>query len=364
MIGIHETQLVSGDIVKINEGMDIPVDMLLLEAHDVTTNESALTGEPDAIKKKIYRECLEKRDEIIANGQKNSSKSHDVYSPILMSGTSILTGEGRAIVLMVGEGSVIGQIRKYLIQETEVTPLQQKLEAVARDIGKFGLISAILTLIALLIRFIIDRSVTDTWGEGSEYVILVRYVIIAITVVVVAIPEGLPLAVTLSLAYSVKKMMNDKNLVRKLHATETMGGADNICSDKTGTLTQNKMNLTNFWNEKLVEVNPYDKGVLSEVFPEKYHNMMRQALACNGSATLVPYVGSKTEIALLEFLQNKGENYETLRSKYLSSTSVKFPFSSQRKRMTVVCENVEDSASKKRMHIKGKYLFYKLKLTL
>ena len=89
LVGIHESQLVSGDIVKIQEGMDIPVDMLVFEAHDITTNESALTGEPDAIKKKIYRECLEKRDEIIANGQKNSSKSHDVYSPILMSGTSV-----------------------------------------------------------------------------------------------------------------------------------------------------------------------------------------------------------------------------------------------------------------------------------
>ncbi len=89
MIALHESELVSGDIVKISEGMDVPCDMLLLEAHDITTDESALTGEPDAIKKKTYHECLEKRDEIIANGQKNSSKSHDVYSPILMSGTSV-----------------------------------------------------------------------------------------------------------------------------------------------------------------------------------------------------------------------------------------------------------------------------------
>jgi len=86
---MHESQLVVGDIVKIQEGMDIPVDMLVLEAHDITTDESALTGEPNAIKKKIYKECLEKRNEIIANGQKNESKSHDVSSPILMSGTSV-----------------------------------------------------------------------------------------------------------------------------------------------------------------------------------------------------------------------------------------------------------------------------------
>jgi len=89
LVEIHESQLVTGDIIKIQEGMDIPVDMLVLEAHDITTDESALTGEPDAIKKKIYKECLEKRNEIIVNGQKNDSKSHDVYSPVLMSGTTV-----------------------------------------------------------------------------------------------------------------------------------------------------------------------------------------------------------------------------------------------------------------------------------
>lgn len=260
---------------------------------------------------------------------------------------------------MVGESSVIGQIRKYLTQETEVTPLQQKLEAVARDIGKFGLISAIITLIVLLIRFFIDRATGDSWGDGDKYVDFVRYIIIAITVVVVAIPEGLPLAVTLSLAFSVKKMMNDKNLVRKLQATETMGGANNICSDKTGTLTQNKMNLTNFWNDKLVEINPYDKGTLNESFPEKFHEIMSQSLACNGSATLQPYVGSKTEIALLEFLENKGVDFLAYREKYLPPTAVKFPFSSQRKRMSSILEGVQDgsaTSAKRRMHIKGKFI--------
>jgi len=354
LIGINENQLVTGDIVKINEGMDCPVDMLVLEAHDITTDESALTGEPDAIKKKSYKDCLEKRDDIIAKGQKNSSKSHDVYSPILMSGTSVLTGEGKACVLVVGQSSVLGQIRQFLVQEAEVTPLQQKLETIARDIGKFGLIASIIILIVLIIRFLAERAQTDTWGEKDQYIKFVNFFIIAITVIAVAIPEGLPLSVTLSLAYSVRKMMKDNNLVRKLQATETMGGANNICSDKTGTLTQNKMNLTNFWNERLVEINPYDKGTLTESFPEKYHDVMRQALACNGSATLVPYVGSKTEIALLEFLQNKGEDYEQLRAQYLSQNTVKFPFSSQRKRMTTQLENVENGTPfKKRLHLKG-----------
>ena len=259
---------------------------------------------------------------------------------------------------MVGEFSVIGQIRKYLNQEAEVTPLQQKLETIARDIGKFGLVSATIVLIILLVRFLVDRGITDTWGKGSEYVELIRYVIVAIAVVVVAIPEGLPLSVTLSLAYAVKKMLADKNLVRKMQATETMGGANNICSDKTGTLTQNKMNLTTFWNEKLIDINPYDKGRLSDTFPEKFHDLIKQAIACNSSATLKPYNGSKTEIALLEFLQNRGEEYSVLRNQYFKPDSIKFPFSSQRKRMSVICENVDNGLpSGKRMHIKGKKIF-------
>jgi len=352
LIGVHESKLVVGDLVKLSEGMDVPVDILVLQSHDITTDESSLTGEPDAIKKKAYKDCLEKREEIIANGQKNSSKSHDVYSPILMSGTSILTGQGKGIVLMVGESSVLGQIRKYLITEAEVTPLQQKLETIARDIGKFGLISALLTFIVLFIRFLVDRGATDTWGD--KWVDIVKFAIIAISVVAVAIPEGLPLSVTLSLAFSVKKMMQDNNLVRKLQATETMGGANNICSDKTGTLTQNKMNLTNFWNDKLIEINPYEKASLGSEFNEEHHDLLKQALACNGNATLVPYVGSKTEIALLEFLQNRNEDYNTLRSQYLTSSSVMFPFSSQRKRMSSILDNVENGlANKQRMHIKG-----------
>lgn len=240
------------------------------------------------------------------------------------------------------------------MQEIETTPLQHKIEKVTRGMGKFGLVVGILIFFVLLIRFLIDRAITDTFGDGEQYVQLVQFMIISITVIVVAIPEGLPLAVTLSLTYSVKKMMNDKNLVRRLHAAETMGGANNICSDKTGTLTQNKMNLTNFWNEKLIEISPYTKVNFSEYFPAEYHDVMRQALACNSSATLTPYVGSKTEIALLEFLQNNGEDYEILRQRYLTPESIKFPFSSQRKRMSSILENVENgTVEKRRMHIKG-----------
>ena len=129
-----------------------------------------------------------------------------------------------------------------------------KLEKIAEDIGKFGLYSAILILVILLIRFSIEKGISREWNTSSDLPELLNFFILAITVIVVAIPEGLPLAVTLSLAFSVKKMLVDENLVRKMEACETMGGANNICSDKTGTLTMNIMTLTNMWCGKLLQL--------------------------------------------------------------------------------------------------------------
>lgn len=144
------------------------------------------------------------------------------------------------MVLVVGDMSCLGKIRAILCQDEDgPTPLQNKLEKIAEAIGKFGLSSAILILIILLIRFGVEKAVSTPWNNSTDPKTLLQYFILALTVVVVAIPEGLPLAVTLSLAFSVKKMLVDNNLVRKLEACETMGGANNICSDKTGTLTKN-----------------------------------------------------------------------------------------------------------------------------
>jgi P-type E1-E2 ATPase len=210
-----------------------------------------MTGETDPVHKNVIEKCLKKQEEIVHNCEKNVSGKHDVPSPIMMSGTRILTGEGKMVVLVVGEQSCLGKIQALLgNSEAEPTPLQMKLEALAEDIGKFGLYSAITIVLVLLIRFGVEKAISPSWNTSVDLVELLNYFILGITVVVVAIPEGLPLAVTLSLAFSVKKMLLDNNLVRKMEACETMGGANMICSDKTGTLTMNKMTLTSYWNGK------------------------------------------------------------------------------------------------------------------
>ena len=142
-----------------------------------------------------------------------------------------------------------------------MTPLQQKLEIIAKKIGKFGLYSALLILAILLVRFGITKGINKDWNSSVDLKELISYVILSVTVIVVAIPEGLPLSVTLSLAVSVKKMLADSNLVRKLDACETMGGANNICSDKTGTLTMNKMTLSQIWNGNLINIDTYKQKI-------------------------------------------------------------------------------------------------------
>ena len=253
LMEIHQSEVHVGEIIQIVEGMEIPADGFVLEAAELTADESAMTGEGDPIRKDTLSEATRVRNEITREGAKNMAGAHEVPSPILMSGTRMLTGEGKCVILAVGDASCVGKINALLrSQDTEATPLQEKLEAIARDIGKFGFISALIVFTILLLRFCIDRFSEMEWDHSQHWIDLVRYFMISVTVIVVAIPEGLPLAVTLSLAYSVKKMLKDNNLVRKLQACETMGGANMICSDKTGTLTQNKMSLTHLWKGKIV----------------------------------------------------------------------------------------------------------------
>ena len=261
-----------GDLIMINYGDIMAADLLLIEGNGIKMDESALTGESDAMKKEPFHKCIELQD-------KGETK---LPSPLILSGTNCIEGSGKAIVLAVGEHSQKGIIRRTVdnAQENNRTPLEEKLDSIAGMIGYFGLGAGIVTLVALFIRFGVsfDRQNKDYQIESKVESMMTFYlfnypdrrheenvsghtnnnltdpktmvaknildiIILCISIIVVAIPEGLPLAVTLSLAFSIKKLMDYNNLVRKMHACETMGGANFICTDKTGTLTKNEMSV-------------------------------------------------------------------------------------------------------------------------
>lgn len=294
-----------------------------------------------------YARYLEVKDEGDMEG--NTSPSC-----VLLSGTKIVNGEGKYLVISVGPYSAMGKIKELVNEDEETTPLQNKLETIARDIGNFGLISAIFTVVFLFIRFGIDLSRSSTgWDENRHPGELVSYIIIGITIVVVAIPEGLPLAVTLSLAYSVKKMLNENNLVRKLHACETMGGAQVICTDKTGTLTKNEMTLVEFWNgEHHKTFNTHEGATVhySEFVPKDLENLFVNTICVNSSEDPDAKHGQATELAVLQYLKSCG--IDCLRVRGSADLELKVPFSSSRKRSTVVVGESE-SKTKHRMYMKG-----------
>lgn len=258
---IHQDFIHVGDIIQMNYGMKIPVDGICLQCSQLKSDESAMTGESDALIKESYDVCLQRMEEV--EMEKRAIKSterniHDLPSPIIMSGTSVSEGDGAFLAIVVGEDSAIGIIRKALEAVQEKTPLEVKLERIAEDIGKLGTAAAVLVIHVLLARYLIEglaqRKIDLFGGEIQAGRLLlenvklwVNILIVGVAIIVVAVPEGLPLAVMISLAYSIGKMAEDNNDVKRLAACEIMGGANNICSDKTGTLTENLMKVTRIW---------------------------------------------------------------------------------------------------------------------
>lgn len=250
--------------------MNIPVDGICVEASGVLVDESAMTGESDHFLRETYEKCLVRKQEHEAE-DKFTTTAHDVPSPVLLSGTQIQTGQGWFLCIVVDKETCENQILAAVEQKNnETTPLQDKLEVIATDIGKLGMYCAILIIHCLLIRNFIEsmlRRKFDLWGgeltaDGIECEVaklddpewtddkcsgaivklikeILGYLIVGVAIVVVAVPEGLPLAVMISLSYSIGKMLDDNNFVKRLASCEIMGGANNICSDKTGTLTKN-----------------------------------------------------------------------------------------------------------------------------
>lgn len=332
------TDCLVGDLVVIAGGDEIAADGIVVQAYSVGCDESAMTGETELMEKAALEVCIAKRNDYRMRHQHSGvghSPIHEVPSPVLVSGTNFKQGTGMMIITCTGEFSAIGKINKTIQEnnDDDETPLQKKLTKIADDIGKLGLICAILTILIMVIRVFVSYATRDGGWTSNDTTLIVQAFLIGITVVVVAIPEGLPLAVTLSLAYSVKKMLDDKNLVRKLHACETMGGADIICSDKTGTLTLNKMFLTDFWNLQPIKLS--QEVHYSQFVNSSLEETFVQVMTCNSLDDPSKESGNPTDLAILKYmLHSCGVDAVDVRSRY--NKVFMEPFTSDRKRMSTI----------------------------
>uniref|UniRef100_A0AAZ3PNN5 Calcium-transporting ATPase n=1 Tax=Oncorhynchus tshawytscha TaxID=74940 RepID=A0AAZ3PNN5_ONCTS len=395
VIQIPVAEIVVGDVAQIKYGDLLPSDGILIQGNDLKIDESSLTGESDHVKKTLERD------------------------PMLLSGTHVMEGSGKMLVTAVGENSQTGIIfallgaseeddddeeekeakkkekkekkekktkaadgaamemqplnsdevdidekrKSNLKEKKEKSVLQGKLTKLAVQIGKAGLVMSAITVIILVVLFVVDTF----WVQGLPWhkdctpiyiQFFVKFFIIGVTVLVVAVPEGLPLAVTISLAYSVKKMMKDNNLVRHLDACETMGNATAICSDKTGTLTMNRMTVV----QAYVADKHYRNVPEPQLIPAAIMDILVLGISVNSAYTtnimspekeggLPRQVGNKTECALLGFANDLKRDYQAIRNEIPEEKLYKvYTFNSCRKSMSTVLKNADGSF---RMFSKG-----------
>lgn len=300
---IPRHDVVVGDVVLVEVGDEVPADGELIVCNDLQINESALTGEPVA--------------------EKSLEGGGDGAYPrnVILRSTMVMNGRGEFVVTAVGDATEIGKVAKKSTEQTSVeTPLHMQLDKLAKMISKVG---SVVSVAAFFIFLIHDILTNPAWG-GKDYFymaeIVLKYFMMAVTLIVMAVPEGLPMAITLSLALNMRRMLKSNNLVRKLHACETMGAVTVICTDKTGTLTQNKMQVS------ALELKQGDEVLLDT------------AIALNSTAELNDGkpIGNPTESALLLWLDAQGKDYEELRKQV--NVLKQLPFSTERKMMATLAE--------------------------
>ncbi|KAM5287776.1 plasma membrane calcium-transporting ATPase 1 isoform 11-T11 [Ctenodactylus gundi] len=347
VIQIPVADITVGDIAQVKYGDLLPADGILIQGNDLKIDESSLTGESDHVKKSLDKDPLllsdKKQDGTIEN--RNKAKAQDGAA---MEMQPLKSEDG-------GDGDEKDK-KKANLPKKEKSVLQGKLTKLAVQIGKAGLLMSAVTVIILVLYFVIDTFWVQkrAWlAECTPIYIqyFVKFFIIGVTVLVVAVPEGLPLAVTISLAYSVKKMMKDNNLVRHLDACETMGNATAICSDKTGTLTMNRMTVVQAYiNEK-----HYKKVPEPEAIPPNILSYLVTGISVNCAYTskilppekeggLPRHVGNKTECALLGFLLDLKRDYQDVRNEIPEEALYKvYTFNSVRKSMSTVLKNSDGS---------------------
>jgi Ca2+-transporting ATPase len=302
---IARREVVVGDIVLVETGDEVPADGKLLECTDLQVDESSLTGESIANKR------LEERGERLENTAYPAN--------ILLRSSMVMSGTGCYVVTAVGDETEIGHVARQATELTNVkTPLNLQLSRLAKLISKVG---AIVSTASFIIFLVHDFLTNPLWLHSTDYLamleIVLRYFMMAVTLIVMAVPEGLPMAITLALALNMRRMLKSNNLVRKLQASETMGAVTCICTDKTGTLTENKMTMS-------------DCLMFGHSKEELY-----KAIALNTTAT--HNVGNPTEQALLRWLMEKGVDYQKIREEH--PFTARQPFSTERKYMTTTCGN-------------------------
>lgn len=326
---VPRKDIVVGDIVVINTGEEVPADCELLEATSLHMDESSLTGEPM---------CFKSIDE------KDFDKAATYPTNHVMKGTKVMEGHGICRVLAVGDKTEQGKVFEAVqIDDSVKTPLNEQLDGLSDWITKVSYGFAALIVIGRIIMYFVTNG-TDCFGSMEQVAPFIAYVLqtlmIAVTLVVVAVPEGLPMAVTLSLAYSMRRMLKTNNLVRKMHACETMGATTVICTDKTGTLTQNLMSVDEM-----------------KVYGDTPKDVLNEGLAVNSTASIdfsdknkPQILGNPTEGALLLWLNKKGVDYRSIRESV--KTVAEVPFSTERKYMATIVESVV-LKGKKVLYVKG-----------
>ena len=326
---IPRKDIVVGDIVILNTGEEVPADSELLEATSLHMDESTLTGEPM---------CGKSVDE------KDFDKAATYPTNHVMKGTKVMEGHGICRVLAVGDKTEQGKVFEAVqIDDSVKTPLNEQLDGLSDWITKVSYGFAALIVIGRIIMYFVTNG-TDCFGSMEQVAPFIAYVLqtlmIAVTLVVVAVPEGLPMAVTLSLAYSMRRMLKTNNLVRKMHACETMGATTVICTDKTGTLTQNLMSVDEM-----------------KMYGDTPMEVLAEGIAVNSTASIdfsdkskPQILGNPTEGALLLWLNNKGVDYRSIRESV--KTVAEVPFSTERKYMATTVESVALNG-KKVLYVKG-----------
>lgn len=333
---VPRREVAVGDVVILNTGDEVPADGELIDAVGLQVNESSLTGEPVA-NKSVNPD---------ADAEESTYPANEVFR-----GSNVVDGHGIMRVTAVGDNTAYGKVfTSVQIDDAGATPLQQQLSRLATTISQIGYITAGAIFIILTTKFFIQGGAD--LGTTSVVAHLLHYFMISVTLIVATVPEGLPMSVTLSLALSMRRMLKNKNLVRKMHACETMGAATVICTDKTGTLTQNKMTVAETQFPALGNGQNLDDAA------NPVAKILALDIAVNSTAELrhdnetgaETVIGNPTEGALLLWMHSKGMDYKRIRGE--AEVMNQLTFSTERKYMATVVDN-EPVTGKKLLIVKG-----------